>query len=58
MDGFHSTLFVAELTVKQERLDMLCRVAESEEMTALYFSMLSGACSADDFFSDEFVASL
>lgn len=58
VDGFHSTLFVAELTVKQERLDMLCRVAESEEMTALYFSMLSGACSADDFFSDEFVASL
>ncbi|WP_055524423.1 NAD(P)/FAD-dependent oxidoreductase [Streptomyces graminilatus] len=58
VEGYHSTLFVAELTVKEERLAMLRAVAKSEEMTGLYFSMLSGACDSDEFFSDEFMASL
>ncbi|MDG5807989.1 NAD(P)/FAD-dependent oxidoreductase [Streptomyces ossamyceticus] len=58
VEGYHSTLFVAELTVADERLAMLRAVAESQEMTELYFSMLSGACGSDEFFSDEFMASL
>ncbi|KPI01273.1 monooxygenase FAD-binding protein [Actinobacteria bacterium OV450] len=58
VEGYHSTLFVADLTVTPERLAMLRAVAESAEMTGLYFSMLSGACGSDEFFSDEFVASL
>ncbi|MBZ9644584.1 hypothetical protein [Streptomyces sp. PSKA30] len=57
VDVYNSTLFVADLEVKDERLAMLRAVADSSEMTELYFSMLSGACSADEFFNEEFLAS-
>lgn len=58
VDGYHSTLLVAELTVTEDRLAMLRLTAKSKQMTELYFSVLSGACDVDDFFNEGFVASL
>jgi 2-polyprenyl-6-methoxyphenol hydroxylase-like FAD-dependent oxidoreductase len=55
-DNYRATVAVAKLTVDEDRLAVLRRVQDSEELTERYFAAAAGVLSAEDFYNHELLA--
>ncbi len=55
VDGYEATMYTSTLRITADRLAMLRAVSTSPEFIERYFAAVAGACSVQEFYSDDLV---